>query len=110
MSAAALRILPYDEVENCSDLLPARLMNIREVKHPAFQLLELKLEITGKSETGESPAAHAMNDATQTIVDGGVYFNSITRNDAQIVYPTWLIKIFALGIITGLAGMVLVVI
>jgi hypothetical protein len=98
MSAAALRVLPYDDVENRCELLPARLERMREAKHPSLQLLEAKSELEAKQEKA-IPFGH-------TVAAEPVILNHV-RGRVQETYPRWLIMVFAAGIIVSAIGLLL---
>jgi hypothetical protein len=101
MSAAALRVLPYDDIENRSELLPGRLERLREAKHPSLQLLEDKIELETKQDR-VIPVAHTA--AAKTLI------SDYRGHSLKGPYPRWLIVVFAVGIIVSAIGVLLLIV
>ena len=102
MSYSALRSLPYDESEDNSSLLPARLVRPSESAQSS-SVIELKLVLEQK-DRDITPSL------SRVVENNGVPTTFPEPPPVDSGYPRWLINIFGSGLVILAVGLTLLVV
>jgi hypothetical protein len=103
MSSAALRVLPYDEFENGSALLPTRLVRPTEQTRHPLNIVDLK---SGLKEGSDQAEPLTLSRIVENNGEPPTFPGPLVSVN---VHPNWLIRMFAGGVIVGAVGLILLI-